>query len=507
MLFEEQYGVKVVFGDICDAEEDAIIVPCSPVNRPDRSGPAIGKGVDRAVYKRYLHALSGLYEEHEERKVTGSYYVRADGRNFIFTVTPPSRQSGIYQSVRRHFPDYDKYCFYSVAQCYVNSFRKAGENYNRSVAVPLLGSGGMKWDIRESVLCFISAVSDLSDGVLGCLGLSVTLYITDPGAIDYFRNYNLASESDHLKSMRKYSLKEDEYYCDDETYSVVFYAACSLAKSDKSRQESASEVVIKELKELHSDLASQFTGYEGKTLAEKSCIFRRNDISAVFGNGKDNFILTRDRLLVLCYLLEMHRKIIISQMTYAGFYVSDRENTILDNMYKYDSISQLNFWLESEGIPVIRSVSKNTYEQKEFLSRHIERYLNRLKGCGRFEKKELSMYSGITQQDIDKMQKISGECKITRDRLIALSIALRLNYNEAEELMNGLGYTISGGHPRDAVLREVLKNHIVTDISSFNHILANNGFDRTQLIQLENLKRDGRSDIGTYQDRYKESDR
>ena len=117
------------------------------------------------------------------------------------------------------------------------------------------------------------------------------------------------------------------------------------------------------------------------------------------------------------------------------------------------------------------------------------------------------MYSGITQQDIDKMQKISGECKITRDRLIALSIALRLNYNEAEELMNGLGYTISGGHPRDAVLREVLKNHIVTDISSFNHILANNGFDRTQLIQLENLKRDGRSDIGTYQDRYKESDR
>lgn len=162
-------------GNICLAEEDAIIVPCG--TKPGYCGP----GVDRAVFSVFPEVFEQWRNMKHPPELGKAVAIKAYGKVFIMTAVPPRK------------PEKDGNPYFdselpSLDSCLVEALKIADLEDCNSVAAPLIGSGELKWPLSE---CFFSIQTVVDNNEFFRIYCPVlTLYLLDDKAVELAKANN-----------------------------------------------------------------------------------------------------------------------------------------------------------------------------------------------------------------------------------------------------------------------------------------------------------------------------
>lgn len=127
---------------------------------------------------------------------------------------------------------------------------------------------------------------------------------------------------------------------------------------------------------------------------------------------------------------------------------------------------------DSEKEPVLCSEAVSDYPDFERFIRNLEEgfpgMVRRLAAEKKIKLIEIIDFTGIGRSTFYRI--LSGETEPTKDHCVEIALALRLNYTQAEELLESAGYTLSRASTRDMALRYFFVNRIYS-IANVNELL------------------------------------
>lgn len=486
--------VRIIAGDIINAEEKAVIVPCSTHAEKQ------GRGTDAAIYEKFPAVRESFIrwfrrDNHSRILDFGETFVAQEyGKIFILVAVPPMNESNYY------------YC--NLETCYANAFAQALDHGCGGAACPLLGTGQMNWPLSEAFFSLYDVLSIPQDPRL--TGFNVTLYLKNNDAIDYARknDWDIARCFDPEPLDKRIDfLRSNGYEITESTFLQGWYAEKEWRKQQLEKngppknnragnpeRETRFLLASRALEQL-----SVLKDNSGRALTQDDIVCRsgldRNLVGQIFSGG-GNACFTREQIIAFGYAMQCSYALMCGWLKMLGmcFGNSDRDRFIEDAFMHRTSndVRYLNVRLKNHGFPPLPDHSDANAANK--FSGELNRQLGRIKKLSgnALSNKELAQKSGMTENDISHI--LGGAAKFVpkKDKIVSLAAALRCSTAQLEEWLRIFGLSLSDSK-RDALIRKAFDGRSVKDANELNSLLLKNGHGHLQVTVFNREHRSSRA--------------
>lgn len=456
--------IKIIAADIANAEEEVIIVPCST-----RAGN-VGNGVDAAIFGKFK-SIKVQWENHirtfkENRTMDfGDICVtKENGKYFYLVAVPPMND--------------ETYYFCNLEACYEKAFKTAELMGCKSVACPLLGTGGsLKWSMGESFYSLYAVHKNF------CHKFSVTLYLQNEKAVNYAKKNNWdISECFDEKPLNKRikHLEGSGYAVNENRYLKEWYADKERIKR-KSKPDSKPETATRILLALAADKQLYYINcLSDKKIIEADIAKRsglsKNTVSYIF-RGNDRLNIDKETLLSFGYAMQCSYPTICSWLKMLGlcFDGSERDRFI-ENAFKNrtsSDVKYLNTKLKNRSLLPLQTADLDP-QRKEF-ARKLQDRINTVQTLSGsiLRDNEIAEKSGMTANAVLEIRKAKAEFKPEKDKIISIAAALRCTTEQLEDWLKIFGMALSE-NKRDTLIRRAFDERCVRDAHELNALLTDN---------------------------------
>lgn len=465
-------NVKIIADDIVNAEEEVIIVPCST-----KAGN-VGNGVDAAIFGKYK-SIAVQWENHvrtfkENRTMDfGDICVTKENDKYFYLVAVPPMND-------------ETYYFCNLEACYEKAFKTAELMGCKSIACPLLGTGGsLKWSMGESFYSLYTVQKKFAHK------LSVTLYLQNIEAIKYAKKNNWdISECFDQKFLNKRikHLESNGYGAYESGYLKAWYAE-KERKKRKADPHAIPETATRILLALAADTQFASINCDSDRKITKADIAKRsglskNTVSYIF-TGTERLNIDKDTLLAFGYAMQCSYDTICSWLKMLGLCFDGSERDIfIEEAFKNrtsSNVKYLNTKLKNRSFPPLHTTELDL-QRKEFAKKLREQinHMQTLSG-NVLHDNEIAENSGMNANAILAVRKAKSEFKPEKDKIISIAAALRCTTNQLEDWLKIFGMALSESK-RDTLIKKAFDERCVRNAHELNALLTQNNFQHLKVM-------------------------
>lgn len=389
---------------------------------------------------------------------------KENGKLFLLVAVPPMND--------------ETYYFCNLEACYETAFKAAKLSDCKSIACPLLGTGGsLKWSMGESFYSLYAVQKKFAGQ------FSVTLYLQNKEAIKYAKKNNWdISECFDQKPLNKRikHLESNGYGAYENGYLKAWYAE-KERKKRKSDPNAKPETATRILLALAVDTQFYSINCNSDRKITEADIAKRsglskNTVSYIF-TGTERLNIDKDTLLAFGYAMQCSYDTICSWLKMLGLCFDGSERDIfIEEAFKNrtsSDVKYLNTKLKNRSFPPLHTVDLDL-QRREFAKKLRER-INEIQTMSGsiLRDNEIAENSGMTANAILAVRKAKTEFKPEKDKIISIAAALRCTTEQLEDWLKLFGMALSGSK-RDTLIKKAFDERSVRDAHELNALLTQN---------------------------------